>query len=694
MDQNSAVVPVVDAEKMRKLGIKMYAQFEQYKKDRRETEQQWLRNLRQVKGIYDPEIADRIPADQSSAYPKITRTKVIGTVARLMEMLFPQTEKNWGIAPSPLPNLSEGDLQTVLDSLTAPAPDGTPASEPTNEQIEEAVFNFAKKKSERMAKEMDDQLMELDYITLARRVVFSGVQYSMGVLKGPFVKQRQGRSWTRDPLTKKLKAVTVTKLQPTYEVCSVWDYYPDMSAKEFAQMDGAYQRHVMSRNQLYELAKRPDFQGDVIKKWLRENQNGNYKELDWEVELRTKADRKNLTDLAGRKYELWEWWGFVSGHDLRACGVSVPDNQLDVELEANLWGIGNTLVKHKLNPYDAKIRPFHQFVYEEDDINLTGNGLPQVVRDSQMAIAEASRMLIDNASVVCGDMVEINVDLLMPGQNLDIYARKAWLREGIGQEASIPAVRPLPLNSHIQELTGIINLFMQFADTETALPPPAMGDPSKGGSEALRTTGGMSMLMGAAALPIRDTVRNFDKFTVSFIGSLYHWNMEFNDNADIKGDYQVLARGSTSLIAKEVRATALDQFAVTLNEDERQEVSTRRLLEERMKAHDIPLTVLEDTAVVDKKRAAGAQAAQAAADEQSRLNEAEIKKLVSAAFKDVATAVAAQTGANVDTFNAIVEGVTSANEAELKAGAAEREASASAAPGRSRGAGAAAASAS
>lgn len=668
MADNTAV-PAMDAEKVRKLGVKKYAEFEQYKKDRRETEQQWLRNLRQVKGMYDPEIADRIPADQSSAYPKVTRTKVIGTVARLMEMLFPMTEKNWGIAPSPLPTLSEGDLQAVLDDLTAPGEDGMPPPDPTTEQIEKAIHDFAKKKSERMDKEIDDQLQELEYVTLARRIVFSATQYSLGVLKGPFVKSYEARTWGKNPLTGRFEAKTATKLKPAYEVCPVWDYYPDMSAKEFAQMDGSYQRHVMSRNQVAELAKRPDFNGDVIKKWLRDNPNGNYKELDWEVELRTKADRKNLTDLAGRKYELWEWWGFVSGHDLKSCGVNVPDDKLDMELEANLWGIGSVLVKHKLNPYDAKIRPYHHFVYEEDDINLTGNGLPQVVRDSQLAIAEASRMLLDNASVVCGDMVEINVDLLMPGQTLDICARKAWLREGIGQEAAIPAVRPLPLNSHINELSGVINLFMQFADTETALPPPALGDPSKGGSEALRTTGGMSMLMGAAALPIRDTVRNYDKFTTSFIGSLYHWNMEFNDNADIKGDYQVIARGSTSLVAKEVRAVALDQFSVTLNEEERMHISTRKLLEERMKSHDIPLDVLEDQAEVDRKLAAQAEGASQEKEQQMRVVEAEIKKLVSAAFKDVAQATAAQTGANVETFNAIVEGVTSANKAELEAGA-------------------------
>lgn len=664
MAEATVVVPAVDKMKMAAFGAKQYALFEQYKKDRRETEQQWLRNLRQTKGIIDPEIEKNIPDDRSKAYPKITRTKVIGTVARLMEMLFPQTEKNWAIAPSPLPTLSQGDLQKVLDGLTAPGEDGT-VPNPTDTQIEAAIFDFAKTKSMRMEKEIDDQLQELDYITLSRRVVYSAVQYSIGILKGPFVVSKEGRTWTKDAYGK-LTAKTVQVRQPSYEHGSVWDFYPDMSAKEFNQMDGAFFRHIMSRNQVSELAKRPDFDGDAIRAWLANNKVGNYKELEWERELRVKADRNNLTDLEGRKYEIWEWWGFASGHDLRAAGVSIPDSDLSLEIESTLWGIGKTLIKTKLNPYDSKIRPFHLFVYEEDDINLTGNGLPQVMRDSALAIGEASRMMLDNASIVCGDMVEVNVDLLMPGQNLDVFARKAWLREGTGATAGIPAVRPIALNSHIPELSEIIQLFMGFADTETALPPSSLGDPSKGGSEALRTTGGMSMLMGAAALPIRDTVRNFDKYTTSVIGSLYNWNMEFNSNESIKGDYQVIARGSTSLIAKEVRAASLDQFRMTLDEDERVHVNTRKLLVERMKTRDIPLDVLDDQDVVDKRIAANTQRQQEAADQETAMSNAEIKKLIAAAFKDIAQANAAQTGANVDTFNAIVKGVVDANETQTQ----------------------------
>jgi hypothetical protein len=165
------------------------------------------------------------------------------------------------------------------------------------------------------------------------------------------------------------------------------------------------------------------------------------------------------------------------------------------------------------------------------------------------------------------------------------------------------------------------------------------------------------MLMGAAALPIRDTVRNFDTFTTSFIGSLYNWNMQFNTNEAIKGDYCVIARGSTSLIAKEVRSINLDQFAATLTPEERMYFSTEKMLKERMKSRDLPEDIMEDPEVVKQKLAEQAAQAQAQAAAQSQMMSAQIKKLVAEAFKDFALAVKAQTGANVDTFTALMEAI-------------------------------------
>ena len=92
----------------------------------------------------------------------------------------------------------------------------------------------------------------------------------------------------------------------------------------------------------------------------------------------------------------------------------------------------------------------------------------------------------------------------------------------------------------------------------------------------------------------KDDVRSFDRFVKSLIGSLVRWNMEFSERDDIKGDFQVQAKGSISLVAKEVRGAALDQLVSTLSPRERVMIDERGLLEDRFKARDLPLDRIKD----------------------------------------------------------------------------------------------------
>jgi hypothetical protein len=105
-----------------------------------------------------------------------------------------------------------------------------------------------------------------------------------------------------------------------------------------------------------------------------------------------------------------------------------------------------------------------------------------------------------------------------------------------------------------------------------------------------RTATGLSMLMGSANITLKDQLKNFDDgITKPFIKALYFWNMEFNPKEDIKGDFSVVARGSASLVAKEVRLESLNQFlAIVANDPEAHIVLDRRTLyDEYLKILDL-----------------------------------------------------------------------------------------------------------
>lgn len=658
--------PVLDPEQLDRLGARLASTFASYESDRKIHEERWLSNLFQVRKIYEPKVANMIPADRSKAYPGMTAWMVRGTIARLMQMLWPQTEKNYGVRPSPLPDLSVEQLQQVLDQLVKEkAGEGDPSQvELTNHEIEKGIREFAKGKAEKMELKIDDDLQEMEFITLARKVVRSAAIYNIGILTGPFHTKAKARTWERDVNTGVYRAIEVDKYKPLFEFLPVWNYYPDLTATELGKQDGEFERHIMTRVEVEELAQRPDFLKDRITDYLTRNTSGNYRERWFESAMKgePKSAQAAVQGRTSRKYEVLSYWGHVTGRELRSAGIAIPDSQVGNSFHSNVWMIDSTVIKAKLAPLGETIRHHHIFVFEDDDLSILGNGLCDTLRDSQMGLNETVRAALDNASVI-GPMAELNTDMLAPGQNHAISKHKTWLRESNGgQSDAIPAVRNISIDSHLHELLPLVQLFLSFGDKESGLPPASLGDTSQGGSEALRTQRNASMFLGAAALPVRDTVRNYDSFTMSVISALVAWNKKYDANPDRDGDHNIIARGSTSLIAKEVLASSLAEFKASLTPDELPHIKVRELLKERAKANDIPVDdLMEDEETANETIQRNAQQQQAMQQGQMDLVAAQVKEVLTQALANEAKASSDQAAVGTTVLQTLIAAINTDN---------------------------------
>jgi hypothetical protein len=203
---------------------------------------------------------------------------------------------------------------------------------------------------------------------------------------------------------------------------------------------------------------------------------------------------------------------------------------------------------------------------------------------------------------------------------------KVWIREGRGNDAQYPAIRVYIIDSHIPEYISIIDQFIKFGDIESTLPTWFITDPNAMANE---TTTGVSMRMSTMTLTVRDIVRNFDEHQESVMKALYAWNMEFNDKPEIKGDYKVRARGSSSLVTKEVRMQSLNQFATTLTPEDWVYIPRRKFLEERVKANDLDIPVRTEEEADKVRQSMVDQRAKELAYKQA---EAEIQKTQSMAL--------------------------------------------------------------
>ena len=601
-----AITEVFDATRrnsdvMLNFGYRLKGQFSTNEAHRRVKELEWLESLRQYKGIYDPGVF--IEPGNSRVYPKLTRAKVNIVLSRLHEMLFPETDKNWEISETPDPTLSTEVVMQIIESLfTVDEQTGQPIP-PSEDDVRIAIKAHAKKRCEAMSNVMDDQFVEMDYSEEVKKVLRSALIYGTGIMKGVMISSHTKRHWA--PLPGGEFAETQnTQDVPFYLNTRIWDWYPDMSTTDIDKIEGSFERHVMTKHDLRQLIKRDDFYGDLISQYMTEHPHGDYTAKNWEVDLQTieveagaGSGVKTMTTSGtvvnenyqstnrqfGHKFQVLEYWGYVDGRDLEACGLIIPD--VTLEYAANVWLLGNVPIKAVL--YDGALNEYKVFYYEKDETSIFGEGLARIMRHSQLAIAASARMVLDNGACVAGPQIEANISLLTPDTDYNsVYARKMWFREGKGVDAQYPALRSVSFESHIAELLEIVAAFKQFGDEETTLPTWMMAQ-----NVSNETAQATSSRMATITISIKDVVKNFDAFTEKIIADLYAWNMEFNPRQDIKGDFRCKARGVSSLVMKEIRMQALNQLSTTLLPEDWIYVPRREFLLEKFKAHDILITL-------------------------------------------------------------------------------------------------------
>lgn len=553
------------------LGPRLLAEFAQAEMDRRLTEDRWLSDLRQYRGVYDPDVLAKIGPARSKAFVRKTRVKVKTVDSRVADLLFPAgSEKNWSIGPTPKPTVSKEQRTQIAqrlqkmaqfqqDQMQAQSPDQPVAPvRLSKEVIDDAVMAFVKDAAKAMSLTIEDQLVEARYKEVCLKAIHSGHLFGTGIVKGPLIERRvrtrfvmEGGKWSA-----KDEAYVV----PFVDYVPLWRFYPDMAATTLSDCRYAYERHLMTSADMADLAERKTFNRALIINYIKTHPRGELRVRYIDNELKIIGQRHaNQGQVAGQ-YEVLERWGWLTGEDLRQVGVEVPEERAHESFFANIWLLPNgEVIKAVLQPINGVTWPYHLYSFDKDDTSLFSEGLGAVMRDDQTMLNAAVRMMLDNSAITSGPMVEVTPSLLSSYEQLDEMAPwKVWIRNQANPGQA--AVRAIELPSKLGDLSAMAKMFEANADEVTAIPRYMTGENATTG--AAGTAMGMSMLMGAANIVIKDLVSAWDEgVTRTFLQALYRWNMQFNPDNSIKGDFDVKARGTASMVAKEVRGRQLNEFA-------------------------------------------------------------------------------------------------------------------------------------
>lgn len=628
---------------MSSMGGEFLTEFNQAEMDRRPTEERWLEDLRQYKGKYNPEEEAAIGAQRSKSFVRKTRVKVKTVDSRVADLLFPAgNDKNWNIDPTPVPTVSDDERQEIILQLKqtaqaaqqatqqqqAPGPEGqvTPAQqqnvgEPPDDVVTEMIKQRVKVASKEMSKVIDDQLVEAKYKDQAIKVLHSGHIYGTGILKGPLVERKVRTRFDKTPATRRDGTVipnqfswmprSETYVVPFVDHVPLWRFYPDMSATNLDECQFIYERHTFNRAKLFELSKKKSFNSKRILEHLEANPNGSATLTNFENDLKSIGERDSKQGDTKGQYDLIERWGYVAGYKLKQDGIEVPVGREQEAFFCNVWILPNgTVIKAVLQPINGTTWPYHLYYFDKDETSIFGEGLSSIMRDDQKMVNAGTRMMLDNAAITSGPMLEVVLDLLSSGEDpTDIRPWKVWLRKQADANKG-PAVKAIEMPNNLEDLERMVNMFDKNADEVTAIPKYVTGENATTG--AAGTASGMSMLMGAVNIVIKDLLTAYDSgITVPFIQALYHWNMQFNKRADIKGDFDIYARGNASLVAKEMRARQLAEFhQITANPDDAKYIKRHKLLQAQAECLELSDIVKTEDEVKAEEASEQAQAMQ------------------------------------------------------------------------------------
>jgi hypothetical protein len=651
-DQNQYVLAAADQMRdepaehaLDALGTELLAEFARAELDRRLTEERWLQDIRQYRGKYDPEVLAAIGANRSKAFVRKTRVKVKTVDSRVADLLFPAgSEKNWEIDSTPVPSVSKEQKQQAMNQLHQMA-QGQPIPE---EVLNKFLVDLVKQAAKGMSKVIEDQLVEARYKDVSVKTIHSGHLYGTGIMKGPLVERKVRTTFVHEG--NKWVAKNESYVVPFVDYVPIWRWYPDMNATTLEQCKYVYERHSMTKADMVELSMRKSFNKEKIVNYIKSHPDGEIKLRYYDNELRIIGERTANQGNKQNQYEILERWGWLDGAKLKEIGVKVPEDRIHETFFSNVWLLPNgEVIKAVLQPINGVTWPYHIYYFDKDETSIFGEGLAAIMRDDQTMLNASIRMMLDNSAIASGPMLEVTPGLLSNTDRMDeMYPWKIWFRNTA--QPGTPAVKAIELPSRLGDLAGMADRFENNADEVTAIPRYMSGENASSG--AAGTSSGLSMLMGAANIVIKDLITAWDEgVTRPFLQSLYRWNMQFHKDNSIKGDFDVKARGTASLVAKEVRTRQLNEFAqLTANPMDAPYIKRDKLNRLRAEANELTDVVKTEEEVQQEMNSPQVQMQQQLAQAQAQLmlKEMEGKAAKAMADAELAGAKAQQTLASIE----------------------------------------------
>ncbi len=493
----------------------------------------------------------------SQAAVNSTRPKLQTAVALLMPIMCPPGQDPFTVDPDP----EAMDPKAAWELLQK----GLPA-----DQIKDTLFQMAGKKADSLTakiKKGDDFTRLGDKLLL---FLWDLVVFGTGIMMGPLAAQNpevsedpaedseeDSPSWmprVKEPFDKKAMRKMIDmglfdEYLPQMERICPLDMYPDPGASTVEMARYMIWRMQLGKGQVMGFLEDKTFDHDTVKELLEGHPNGIWAPTYWETSVNSLNKQPQQT-LPNGRFVCYQWWGYLTGKDLLDNGVEgVKKGQEDQRFVAQIWVMGNKIIKIAISELHNERLPFYFVPYSVATNTIWGVGVAEMMFDQHDGIQGCERALMDAMAMSIAPQMVVDVDQLAdPLTVLEIRPRKIWGIRGKVGVSQKPIDFFLP-EYNFQAMLQVQQNEERLADEQTGLPKFLNG--SQEGAHN-RTLGGANLQWNNSLTTLKTAVYNIEtNYIVPSVQKKIRFFQKFSKDPAIKGSYRVTAHGVRGLLARE-----------------------------------------------------------------------------------------------------------------------------------------------
>lgn len=445
--------------------------------------------------------------------------------------------------------------------------------------------------------------------------------YGTGFIFGPFIKTKSKTSVEKTAQGMQESAMDYPS--PYFEHGRTMDCYPDPEAENEIDGRGIYWASLKLSGFILELKNQKGYNNAAIDRAATETVSG-YQSEGSDI---TEADRKNLYRYTkeGRVWfvrffgkckrsELKSWRQATGLTDITGTGdggptlsSDDPQDSSDV-VECIVTMAGGQVIKAEENPYKDQRRPVYRCVYEDVEHEMWGVGVAENNDPNQRVTNAAFRLFLEGKAFALLKTFSVDRSQFQASEDFKVFPGKRWdMKPGLSPDERKTALIWHDTQDVTEGWEKVIALSEQFSDDDTGITKYTQGTDSQHLND---TATGISMIMNASALPLKEVISNIDERWIEpMIEALIEWDMEYLEPETVKaccGEktaamwakikaygktnfMEWFATGSETFMAKEVLMHKLQGFLqlVLGSEPAQAEVNLNELLQQTWDAGQI-----------------------------------------------------------------------------------------------------------